>query len=46
MRYLHYLVLTRCNSRLIANNSLKGLCDVVDEHVGLEVMVKQMIRKM
>ncbi len=40
------MVLTRHSPWLIADNSLNGLCDVVDEYVGLEAMAKQMIWKM
>ncbi len=40
------MVLTRCNPCLTTNNSLSGLCAIVDEQVGHEVMVEQMINKM
>jgi len=40
------MVLIGHNPRLTVDNSLNGLCDVVDEQVGSKAMVKQMIRKM
>jgi hypothetical protein len=33
------MVITSHTPRLIIDNSLNGLCDVFDEHVGLEVNV-------
>jgi hypothetical protein len=40
------MVLIGHNPKLITDNSLNGLCDVVDEHVGSKAMAKQMIWKM
>ncbi len=40
------MVLTRCSPRLIVDNNLNGLCDVVGEQVGSEAMAEQMIWKM
>jgi len=40
------MVLRRHSPKLIVNNSLNELCDVIDEHVGSEVMAEQMIQKM
>jgi hypothetical protein len=28
------------------DNNLNGLCDIFDEHVGLEIAAKQMVLKM
>ncbi len=39
-RYSPHMVLTGHNPRLTVENNLNGLCDVVDEHVGLEAMAK------
>jgi hypothetical protein len=40
------MVLTGCSPRLIVNNSLSGLCAIVDEQVGHEAMVEHMINKL
>ncbi len=40
------MVLTRCNPRLAIDNNLNGLCELVDEQMGLETIVEQMIQKM
>jgi hypothetical protein len=40
------MVLRKRSPKLIVDNSLNELCDVVDEHVGSKVMVEQMIQKM
>ncbi len=42
------MVLTRCSPRLTINNTLNGLCDVMDEQVGpmAMAMAKQMVHKM
>jgi hypothetical protein len=40
------MVLRRRSPKLIVDNSLNELCDVVDEHVGSEVMAEHMIQKM
>ncbi len=45
-RYSPYMVLRRRSPKLIVDNSLNELCDVVDEHVGSEVMAEHMIQKM
>jgi glutaredoxin-related protein len=40
------MVLIGRNPKLIVDNNLNGLCDVVDEHVGSKEMAKYMIQKM
>jgi hypothetical protein len=40
------MVLIGCSPCLIVDNSLNGLCVVVDEQVGHEATIKQMINKM
>ncbi len=45
-RYSPYMVLIGRNPKLIVDNNLNGLCDVVDEHVGSKEMAKYMIQKM
>jgi hypothetical protein len=38
-KYSLFMVLTSHTPKLTIDNSLNGLCDVFDEHVGPEVMV-------
>jgi hypothetical protein len=45
-RYSPCMVLTWRSPKLVANNSLNGLCEVVNEQMGPEAMVEQMIWKM
>jgi hypothetical protein len=45
-RYSPYMVLRGSHPRLVVDNSLNGLCKVIDEQMGLEAMVEQMIWKM
>jgi hypothetical protein len=40
------MVFNGCTPRLTIDNNFNGLCDVFDEHAGLEIMVDQMILKM
>lgn len=40
------MVLTARTSKLTIDNNLNGLCDIFDEHVGLEIVAKQMVLKM
>jgi hypothetical protein len=40
------MVLTRCSPRLVVDNSLNGLCEVVNEQMGFKAVVEQMIWKM
>jgi hypothetical protein len=44
-KYSPFLVLTSRMPRLTIDNSLSGLCDVVDEQKSLEVVANQMILK-
>jgi hypothetical protein len=44
-RYSPYMVLIRCSPRLIVNNSLNGLCDVVNEQVGPKAMAGHILLK-
>ncbi len=40
------MVLTGRSPKLVVDNNLNGLCEVVDEQIGHETMAEQMIWKM
>ncbi len=45
-KYSPFVVLIKRIPRLTIDNNLNNLCDMFDEHVGPEVMAKQIVHKM
>jgi hypothetical protein len=45
MKYFPFKV-SGCNPRLIINNNLNELCEIVDEQASVEIITKQMHHKL